>query len=107
ARPARLCSRRRTIDVLASLLLREEAEEPVREHGEEHGGLLEGHEHPGELLVLERVEPPDSMVSMDVEVVDRVWHESHNEPDRAREDEGGEDVACPRPGAEPVRLVLE
>src|SRR5688572_24525234 len=98
---------RRMLDVLPPLLLREEAKEPVHEDGEEHRRLLEGHEDARELLILERAETPDAMVSLDVEVVDRARDQCHHEAHRASEDERGEDVGGSPARPQAMRLVLE
>lgn len=53
-----LCGLRGAVNVRSALFFREEAKEPVDEDREEDDRLLDGHEEPGELLVLERREPP-------------------------------------------------
>ncbi len=68
--------------------------------------MLERHQDPGELLILERGEPPESFRRVDVEVVDRIGDEREDESDRAPEDEGGEDDSCASSRTEPMRRVL-
>src|SRR6185437_12978759 len=95
------------VNVSSALFLQKEPKEPVGEDCEEDDRLLDCHEHPCELLVLERVEAPDAVVCVDVEVVDRVRDERHDETDRARDDESREHVGSTRARSELVWLVLE
>ena len=87
------------VKVLASLLHREEPENQYANTAKNTAALFDRHEHPAELLILERVEPPHAVVRVDVEVVDRGRNERHHEPDRAAEHEGCEDVPGARPGS--------
>ena len=57
SRPYRALER---VEILAALLFGEEAEEEEREDREEDDRLLERHQDPGELLVLERAQSPQS-----------------------------------------------
>src|SRR4029453_7856222 len=90
-------------NIRSPLLLRKETEKPIRGDREEDRGLLKRHEHPRELLVLDRGQAPDAVMCLHVEVVDRARHERQHEADRAREGERCKDVASTRARAEAMR----
>ena len=87
-------------------LLGEEAEDEDGEHREEDDRLGAGHDHAGDLLIRECRETPDPRRLL-VERVDRLGEQGEEEPDGARQEEGGEDVGGPARGRERMRRVLE
>jgi hypothetical protein len=88
------------------LLLGKEPKEEHRKEREEDDRLLDGHRHAGELLVRVRGETPEP-IALDVPVVHGLGEQSEQEPDRARQDEGDEQVQRPGGAREAVRHVLE
>ena len=67
--------------------------------------LLERHRAAADLLVGQRRQPPEPVRRLDVVVVDRARDQREQQPERARDDERGEQVHRARAGGEPVRLV--
>src|SRR4029450_12285077 len=91
---------------VSRVLLGHEAHEEEREETEEDDRLAHGHERPADLLVLERGDPPEAR-RLDVRVVERRGEEREDEPERAREDECGEEVRRLAARRQVPRLVLE